>query len=329
MLPYQIIDGGSFTSDSTLKKALQISDRPDLIWLRNRTAWGDDADEVSVESWWRYGMNQDSAQTTDQAVTTGILSSEAVTSGGFRVYNTSNPPLYAALATTAGTAANPAVFSMANTGSIQVGDVVRLTSTTGMLQIAGYDFEVAAVTTNVSISLRLDSSGFLAAATSGNVQLFVPGRFYPRWRYIVPLAGSDGITKANNCVVSFSVAHNFTVGERVSFRVPTQYGMDEIDQKSGIVQSVTTYTITVDIDTSSFTTFAIPASAVTGTSPFSPAIVLPAGAGPKPGANPPEVPLNAAFDNRNQWVLEMGSNVITSVSAVYDWVAFKYDRFTP
>jgi hypothetical protein len=164
MLPYQVIDGGSFTSDAAVaRQVVQVSDQPDLIWVRNRTAWGDDAAETSVESWWRRGMNQDAAQTTDQAVTTGILSSEAVTANGFRVYNTFNPPTYAALATTAITAANPAVVSMADTGSINVGDVVRLDNTTAMLEIAGYDFEVTAVTSNVSITLNFDGQNQVAA----------------------------------------------------------------------------------------------------------------------------------------------------------------------
>jgi hypothetical protein len=38
--------------------------------------------------------------------------------------------------------------------------------------------------------------------------------------------------------------------------------------------------------------------------------------------------LRDAFDNRNKYILDMGANVVTSSSAVYDWVAFKFDRFT-
>lgn len=327
MLPYQLIAGGSFTSDATLRQQVQVSDRPDLIWVRNRTAWGDDAAETSVESWWRQGMAQDSAQTTDQAVTSGILSSEAVTANGFRVYNTSNPPTYAALPTTAITAANPAVATMASTGSILVGDVVKVSNTTGMLQIGGYDFEVTVVNTNTNISLNLDASGFAAPATAGDIQLFIPNRFYPRWRYIVPLSGNVGISQAAQCVVSFSVAHDFSVGEYVSFRVPAQFGMSEINNQKGIVQSVTTYTITVDIDTSGYTAFSFPASGITSSDPFSPAIVVPAGSGPTPNGNPPGVSVQAAFDNRNIWLINMGSNVITSSESVYDWVAYRYDSF--
>lgn len=326
MLPYQVIDGGSFTSVTTGYE-VQVSDQPDLIWVRNRTAWGDDAAETSVESWWRQGMAQDAAQTTDQAVTTGILSSEAVTSNGFRIYNTATPPVYAALATTAITAANPAVASMANTGSIRVGDVVRLDNTTAMLQVSGYDFEVTAVSANTSITLNIDTQNEAAAATAGNVRLIIPGRFYPRWRYIVPLSGAAGITQATSCVVSMSVAHNFTVGEKVSLRVPTAYGMSEANNKTATVTAVSTYTVTLDLDTSGFTAFDLPTSAAYAAG-VTPAVIVPAGSGPFPSGNPPYVSTNAAFDNRNEWVISMGSNIITSTSAVYDWVAYKYDRFT-
>lgn len=327
MLPYQFIAGGSFTS-TVNSYSVQVSDRPDLIWVRNRTAWGDDAAETSVESWWRYGMAFDAAQTIDQAVTSGIMSTEAVTSGGFRVYNTSQPPTFAALPTS-GTdinRASPAVVTMADTGAIAVGDVVRLSDTTGMLQVSGLDFSVLSVTNDTSISINLDSSGFAADATAGNVRLVIPNRMYPGYRYIVPLGGSVGITQATQAVVSCSVAHNFTVGEKVSFRIPAEFGMIELNNQVGTVTAVTTYTLTVDIDTTGYTAFSFPTSAVAAAG-ISNAIVLPAGAGPTPNANPPGVSVNAAFDNRNLWLINMGANVITSTSAVYDWYAVKFDQF--
>lgn len=328
MLPYQLIDGGSFTSNASVaRQEIQVTNRPDLIWVRNRTAWGDDAAETSVESWWRFGMAQDAAQTTDQAVTTGILSSEAVTTNGFRVYNTSNPPTYAALATTAVSNANPAVCTMANTGSINVGDIVRLDNTTAMLQVAGYDFEVTAVTLNTSVTLNFDGQNEAAAATAGNVRLIIPGRQYPRSRYIVPLSGNAGITKAASCVVSCSVAHDFKIGEKVRLKVPSAYGMDEANNKIATVTAVSTYTVTLDLDTSAFTAFSMPTSAVYSNG-VTPAQIVPVGEGPYPSANPPYVPVDASFDNRNQWIIVMGSNIITSTSSVYDWLAWKYDKFT-
>ena len=326
MLPYQIIDGGSFTSDASAnRQVVQVTDEPDLIIVRNRTAWGDDAAETSVETRWMKGMAQDSFQSLDQAVTTGILSTEAGTSNGFRVYNTYNPPQYAALATTAITAANPAVASMADTGSIAVGDVVRLDNTTAMLQVSGYEFEVTAVSANTSVTLNFDGQNEAAAATAGNVRLIVPGKMYPRRRFIVPLSGAAGITQAANAVVSTSVAHDFTVGEKVRLIVPSAYGMTEANNKVATVTAVGTYTVTLDLDSSAFTAFSLPTSAVYAAG-VTPAQIVPAGAGPQDGANPPVVPVNAAYDNRNQWQIVMGSNIITSNSAVYDWMAIKYDK---
>lgn len=336
MLPYQIIDGGSFTSDSTLAKQVALSDRPDLVWVRNRTAWGDDADEVSVESWWRNGMAAGSAQTTDQAVTTGILSSEAVTTGGFTFIDTSNPPTFGALATTAITGnAGTFVVSMASTSGIAVGDFVRLYATTGELQISGYSFQVTAVTANVSITLGyMASSGitFAAAATAGFVQKYIPNRMYPRWSYIA------NITAATQAVVYFTAKNDYTPGELLSFRVPSEFGMQQMNNVQARVLSVTNSatvsSVTLDLNTSGYTAFAFPTSAVAAAG-VSPAVAVPSASGVVPdngSATVPQIPegtnLRDAFDNRNKYVLDMGSNVITSSSAVYDWVAYRYDRFT-
>ena len=336
MLPYSIVGGGSFTSDSTNAKQVALSDRPDLVWVRNRTAWGDDAAETSVESWWRYGMAAGEAQTTDQAVTSGILSSEAVTTGGFTFIDTANPPTFAALATS-GTDVDKTTYvvAMANTGSIAVGDYVRLYGTTSMLQIAGYSFQVTAVTTNVSITLGYMASGgqvMAADATAGFVQKYIPNRMYPRWNYIA------NITAATQAVVSFTAKNDYTPGEILSFRVPSAFGMEQMNNVQARVLSVTNSStvssVTLDLDSSGYTTFAFPTSAVAAAG-VSPAVAVPSSSGVVPdsgSATVPQIPegtqLRDAFDNRNKYVLDMGANVVTSSSAVYDWVAFKYDIFT-
>lgn len=336
MLPYQVIDGGSFTSDATLAHQVALSDRPDLFWLRNRSAWGDDAAETSVESWWRYGMAAQSAQTVDQAVTTGILSSEAVTDGGFTFIDTANPPLFAALATT-GISGNTGAFVvlMADTGSIAVGDWVRLYATTGELQIAGYTFQVTAVTNDVSITLGyMASSGitFAAAATAGFVKKYIPNRMYPRWSYIA------NITQAAQAVVYFTGKNDYTPGENLYFRVPEEFGMLEINNSVHRVLSVTNSStvssVTLDLNTTGYTAYAFPTSAIAADG-VSPAMAGPSSSGVVPdngSATIPQVPegyqLRDAFDNRNKYVMDLGSNVITSAEAIYDWVSFRFDRFT-
>lgn len=340
MLPFQVIDGGSFTSSTTAYQ-VALSDQPDMFWLRNRTAWGDDAAETSVESWWRRGMARAAAQTVDQAVTSGAMSTEAVTTGGFTFIDTTNPPTFAGLATT-NVAGNTGTFvvTMADTGSIAVGDTVRLYGTTGELQIAGYSFEVTAVTSNVSITLGYMASAvsagglatFAAAATAGTVVKYIPNRMYPRWTYVAM------ITAASQAVVYFTYPNDYTPGEILSFRVPSEFGMEQMNNVQARVLSVTNSatvsSVTLDYDTSGFTTFAFPTSAVAAAG-VSPAICVPSSSGVVPdsgSATVPQIPegtqLRDAFDNRNRYLMDMGSNVITSTSAVYDWIAVKYDRFT-
>lgn len=336
MLPFQVIDGGSFTSDATLAKQVVLSDRPDLFWIKNRTAWGDDAAETSVEAWWRRGMAQGAAQTTDQAVTTGILSSEAVTSGGFTFIDTSNPPLFAALATTAITgSAGTFVVSMTNTALIAVGDWVLLYATIGELQIAGYKFQVTAVTANVSITLGyMASSGitFAADAITGFVKKYIPNRMYPRYSFIA------NITAAAQAVVYFTGKNDYTPGEILSFRVPDVFGMQEMNlvqaRVLSVVNSATVSSVTLDLDSSGYTAFVYPTS-VQAAAGVSPAVAVPSSSGVVPfngSASVPQMPegynLLDAFDNRNRFVMDIGPNVITSAGAIYDWVAWKFDRFT-
>jgi hypothetical protein len=336
MLPYQIIEGGYFTSDSTLQKQIILSTQPDLFWLRNRTAWGDDAAETSVESWWRRGMAQGAAQTVDQTVTSGIMATEAVTSGGFTFINTTTPPTFAPIAATAITgSAGTFIVTVSSSATFAVGDYVRLYGTTGELQIAGYTFQITAIPDGTHITLGyMASSGitFAADATAGSVVKYYPNLFYPRWSYIA------NITQAAQAVVFFTAKNDFTPGEIISLRVPSLFGMDEMNNREVRVLSVnnsaTVSSVTLDIDSSGFTAFTFPTSAQAAAG-VSPAVAVPSSSGVVPLAGsatvpqqPPGTNLLDAFDNRNQYVMYCGSNVITSASAIYDWVSFKYDKFT-
>jgi len=322
-------DSGTFTSaaSAAFQDVVLPGGEPDKFVLRNRTAWGDDAAETSVESFrWR-GMAEEAFQSIDQTVTTGAMSTEAGTTNGFRFIDQANPPTFAALATTAITNANPAVCTMAATGAIQVGSVVRLDNTTAQLQTSGYDIEVTAVTTNVDVTLNLDAQNFAAAATAGNVRLIIPPHFYPRFRYIMPVGGAVGITQATNAVVSMTVAHDFSLGEKVSFRVRPQYGMQQINEVVGTVLATSAYTITTDIDSTGFDAFLPPLSADYLNPGVSNPIVLPAGAGiDSTTQNEPFVPLTAAYDNLSRFIMRCGTNVVTSTSAVYDWEAYYSER---
>ena len=102
--------------------------------------------------------------------------------------------------------------------------------------------------------------------------------FYPRNRYIV------SISQAVEAVVVLTVTHGYKVGQVVSFVVPSvggsaaSYGMTEINGLQGTILDIDTATnsITVDIDTTSFTAFAFPTTAQAAAG-FTQAQVVPVG----------------------------------------------------
>jgi len=211
-------------------------------------------------------------QKTNFAATMGTET--MITTGGFTFTADSGlEPLGApVINTTAITQANPGLVNTAT--PLVAGDIVRIYSTTAMLQIAGMDFTVGTVVGGVSMQLAyLNTAGFAAAGTAA-VFRKVPfdARFYPRSRYIT------AITQAAQAVVTLSVTHGYLVGQKVRMKVPTEFGMLEMNDLLGTIVAIntTTNTITLDINSTAMTVFAFPTSAIAATG-VSPAQVFPVG----------------------------------------------------
>lgn len=265
-LPSENLIVGQFTSDGT-SQVLDLNPLHNILSvdLANITQFGSAAAATPVmTSHWELGYTNGWALRqlkTNGAATLQIPS--MVTTLGISVLDTSDQTPGPLVATgTAISAANPAVVSDASTGTLLANStVVRMFNTTGMLQIAGMDFTVGTVNAGVSFQLRyMNTTGF-AVATNADWRIipFDP-QFYPRRRFIT------SITAAASAVITLSVAHNFVVGERVRiFNPDTNFGMPQINGQLGTITAVTTgatNTITVDIDSSGYTAFAFPTSAV-------------------------------------------------------------------
>lgn len=362
MLPYQMIAGGNFTLTTALiASGLNVEcvsqKPPDFVIARAITSWGKASTAGAVEWWWEKSMGngyangilQSSEGSTPQlpAMTAYRLPATGTTAvDAISCYDTNSPPTFSALATTAITSsAGTYIVSMASTGTIAVGDFVKLYSTTGALQLSGMSFQVTAVTTNVSITLGyIASSGITTAAdaTAGFVVKYIPGRFYPRHKGIV------NITKASQAVISFASQNNYTPGEIIGIRVPRITGgstMTEIDNKEvrvlSVTNSATVSSVTVDLDTTGYTTFALPTSAqAVGGAQHGPSMVVPSASGVIPNAGsatqaqqPPGTNLLDSFDDRNVRLIRFGA-ALWNVSAhtptngdVWSWQAYKYDDY--
>jgi hypothetical protein len=110
--------------------------------------------------------------------------------------------------------------------------------------------------------------------------------FYPVYGVI------SSITLGVQTVTTFTAPHDFTVGEIISFRVSQQYGTVELNNRQANVQSITSNTITVNIDSRNYTPFiSNPSDAQTL------AMVVPSASGVIAGAIPPQTNLFDSFDN--------------------------------
>jgi hypothetical protein len=211
---------------------------------------------------------KDGGATINLLETMTTAAQEAAGNGFTFFTDSGNQGLGVAVAVTAITGANPAVASSASTAV--VGDVVRIYGTTGQLQYSGMDFTVTAVNPGVTQTLGYLNSNGYAAATAGFMRILpfrgvalssgstAPDpRFYPRARYIT------AITQANPAVVTLSVAHSYTIGEKVRIIVPAVFGMVEMNNYLATITAVSyaNNTITLDINSAGFTAFAFPLSA--------------------------------------------------------------------
>lgn len=338
MLPYSQMAGGNFTlaNTTTPVDVKCISQNPpDFIWLRNRTAWGTGAAPTqNVEYTWSNGMNQGTAKALNQTTSTLALTSASLAADGISTYDTTNPPTFPPVTST-GIVDTTGVVTMTNSVGangflISVGDIVRIYNAVGMQEISGMDFQVTATTSTTSITLGQLAGITGANATAAQVLKFIPSRFYPRWRWIT------SITQANQAVINFSVAHDFTPGEFIGLRIGKAFGMQiPLHLQDVRVLSTTTFSVTVDLNTVGFVPFAYPTNATalmgmqiaqavpsaSGVVPFMGSATIP--------QSPPGTNLLDAFDNRNTRVIHFGSTMFASATTadIWDWKAFKFDQF--
>jgi hypothetical protein len=185
-------------------------------------------------------------------------------SAGF-TYVTTNPAPQAALTGTTITKASAAVASVTNTYSN--GDQVIIYNAVGMEQISGMIFTISSVTGSQFTLLGLNSSAFATSATS-----FIVRRLTQNPSGIVtPVAPSTyqitAVTQATNAQVTTSQINNLVVGQKIEFTVPGSFGMIQLNNfyqpqnKPIIVVSIVdAYNFTINVDTTNYTAFAMPAS---------------------------------------------------------------------
>jgi len=311
--PMALIAKGSFISDGAAR-TVEFPCPIDYFIVRNRSLWGT-APTAVVESTWHRGYAAGQATHISEGGASALTATATAAAGaGFTEIDNSILTPGALVATgTAITNATPGVVADATTPPL--GSVVRMLNTTGMLQIAGLEFTVTAITPGVNFTLGyMVGAGYAAAATNADYRVIPNNRFFPRRRWI------QNITVAAAAVMSTSVAHGYAVGAKITINNPdANFGMPEINGLRGTVTAVTANTITTDIDSTTFTAFAYPTSAIAATGVTHPAVV-PYG----------EVStlLTQATDNTENSGLFLDTAVVGLNTNVMDWLAFSRDMVT-
>lgn len=67
------------------------------------------------------------------------------------------------------------------------------------------------------------------------------------------------ITKSNPAIVTTTFAHNYLTGEILRLNIPLGFGMQQADQLTGAITVTSPTTFTIDIDTTHFDPYVIPA----------------------------------------------------------------------
>lgn len=270
-----IIQQGRFTATGS---AQTIQIRSDLDWMNvyNTTvAAASQTTAIGVQYYWQRGFPQGAQweYLKSNAAAAANLS-QYLTSGGFTLVDTSaQQPGNLTSTITAVSSASIPVVTNSGTNGLSAGDVVRLINVAGAQQLGGVDFTVGYNTLSTT-TFSLDYMAQIVAGTTGSWRkINYDPLFYPRRRTITK------ISKAASAVVTMSVTHGYQIGQAVRFVVPAAFGMVEMDGLLGTITAINTTTtsgntITVNIDSSAFTTFAFP---VTGAYPFTYAEVIPVG----------------------------------------------------
>ncbi len=285
-MAFTILTQGSFTS-AGVGVRIPLPSSADYFKTVNLTqiALNPNPGVGVMAEWWGNGLTAaDAALLWTKTNSTNAMNADIITSGGF-TYVTSAPVVeaQAANAITGITAANPAVVTQTNTYSN--GDIVRIYNTVGDLTIGGMDFQISSASGSgyTLLGLANVTGNGLAAATAGYTRRISKyNAVEPEFLYIT------NISNASSAVVSTSVdpSNYYVVGMKIRFSVPSSFGMTQINNLTGTItainaasaaSNIAAYNMTVNIDSTAFTAFTFPASALSPTAQLF-ATLAPAGA---------------------------------------------------
>lgn len=333
MSEYNKIAEGTLTvTTGGVAQFLNLPFVPKSFEMWNKSKWG-----TASQIQHALGFSEDAAGTAYYEATSGSSNMQPtkITSNGFSFIQAGSPAYgpVIALASTFVSQAASALVTTASAHGYAVGDVVLIYGTTAMLQIAGVEYTVLTVPSSTTFTIAVNSSGFASAATAGFVKkVLYPDLYLPGNRVITAISSSGVST-----VVTTSTYHNMVVGQEVAFTIPPQWGMTQLDQaamadrnpqQKAYITAVTSNTLTVNVDSSAFSAFAYPTSAVAALGMTFPQ-VTPIGdqnsGGSAPGGVLTSLTIPGAYQTNTRQGVVIGSTLLANTSDVWHYRAIYPD----
>lgn len=243
MAEYSRLARGSFTTAATpVTQIVNLPFQPTRVTLENRTAFVTPTQYATTEAFWDIAMGQGVADQRyiSAAAFPWNVAVDNVATAGISTFGLLGP-INAGLSLQYGaqiqiasiSKANPAVVTTASPHGYSTGQIVILeglyqTPLTGMPQIAGMPFVVTVTgATTFTIPWNTNQSNYTALAASpagAFVRLVLfPGLYLPGVDYI------SAITIGTTTTVTTTTPHNFVVGQEIAFRIPSQWGIVQLN----------------------------------------------------------------------------------------------------
>ena len=252
---------GSFISDGA-SRIIAVPQGIDWFKVINYTSIANATNNKGIRFEWYNGMAVNGGlmtRFTAAAPAMMIQDLTTVAKPGFTVIDTTDRTPSDAVVITGTTNAAAPVVTTAAGGTIQLNadeTVVRIAGSAAAPTICGIDYSVAAVNHGANTFTLPTHATALpagAAATFRIISYTADPMIYPATRTVI------NVTQAANAVVTTSVVHNYTVGQKVRMHVPTVCGMTQLDDVvATVLTTPTAYTFTIDVDTTAYTAFAWP-----------------------------------------------------------------------
>jgi hypothetical protein len=231
MAEYSRLARGFFTSTGAAQ-VINLPFQPDFVEFTNYTSNATPANHGIPYARWDANMGQGFA-VADLFNGTPVKTTGVVITNGISTFAAGQLLQFGASQQIIGiTKANPASINVTahgyNTGDVVMLQGLKQSATTGMQQIAGIPFVVTRTNAdNFTIPWNTNQSSYTALSGSPSGAL-VKKVLYP---YLYSPTGSviSAVTTGTTTTVVTTTAHNFVVGQEVAFRIPSNYGITQLN----------------------------------------------------------------------------------------------------